>query len=172
MISPTSFCGTCGKLQAQVDDRFCRACGAPIGAVAPVSTATDDTSEPRPDRHIDANPGACLGCGYPSAKIAKWTRTNRVFCPMCHTRWGVQPNSAKGRWVDHNAVPLSAILVREYASQQEFQNDAVKLRAGGYDVLSVNERNQNAGCLRILTLGLLALVVRPTPHIVVTYQRH
>jgi hypothetical protein len=55
------------------------------------------------------------------------------------------------------------IVVREYASQEAFQNDAVKLKARGYDVLSVNERSQNAGCLRILTLGLLALVVRPKP---------
>jgi hypothetical protein len=107
----------------------------------------------------------CLACGYPPEKITK-------YCPKCNTLWGREPGRPVAQWIDPDSLPLPPIVVREYASQEAFQNDAVKLKARGYDVLSVNERSQNAGCLRILTLGLLALVVRPKPHIIVTYQQH
>lgn len=120
---------------------------------------------------MQENLANCLGCGYPPTKIAKLTGWSRKYCPMCHTVWGEQPKRRVARWVDPDSGSLPPIVVREYVSQQAFQNDAVKLTARGYDVLSVNERSQNAGCLRIFTLGLLALVVRPAPHIVVTYQQ-
>lgn len=62
-------------------------------------------------------------------------------------------------------------IVREYKSREAFERDAQKLAAEGYSVVSVTETQPRAGCIRILTLNLLALVWRPKPKLVVTYQR-
>lgn len=113
---------------------------------------------------MQENATKCAACGYIPQKITP-------YCPKCSTKWGEQPSRPVAQWVDPESLPLPPIVVREYSSQDAFQADAIKLKARGYDVLSVNERSQNAGCLRIFTLGLLALVVRPKPHIVVTYQQ-
>ena len=58
-----------------------------------------------------------------------------------------------------------------YMTQAEYQRDVAKMANQGYTVVSVIEANQNAGCLRITTIGIFALVVRPKPHFLVTYQK-
>lgn len=62
-------------------------------------------------------------------------------------------------------------IIREYRSRAEFERDAAKLAADGYSVLTVTESQQRAGCMRILTLGLFALVWKPKQKLLVTYQR-
>lgn len=62
-------------------------------------------------------------------------------------------------------------IVREYRSHADFERDAAKLAADGYSVLTVTESQPRSGCLRIVTLGLFALVWKPKPKLLVTYQR-
>lgn len=62
-------------------------------------------------------------------------------------------------------------MVREYKSTKDFSKDAEKLARDGWYVSSQTERKPRAGCLRILTLGLFALIFHPKPILVVTYQR-
>ncbi len=115
----------------------------------------------------DSDQQACLGCGYRPEKVTK-------LCVKCLTKWGELPSRPippEKMWVDPATLPLPPIVVREYTTHKAFEGDAATMTARGYSVLSVNEKSQNAGCLRILTLGLLSLVVRPESHIVVTYQK-
>lgn len=63
------------------------------------------------------------------------------------------------------------VAVKEYRDRGAYERGAQDMAARGYAVISVVEQSQNAGCLRIMTLGLFALVVRPRPHFVVTYQK-
>lgn len=67
--------------------------------------------------------------------------------------------------------PNQKIMIREYADRFQYQQDAAKLSIEGWRVTAVNESRQNAGCLRLLTLGLISLVVRPKDHFIVTYNR-
>lgn len=62
-------------------------------------------------------------------------------------------------------------FVQEYESQLAYQQAAAQMSLQGWRVTSVNQVRQNAGCMRILTLGLISLVVRPKDHYVVTYSR-
>lgn len=62
-------------------------------------------------------------------------------------------------------------IVRTYKSQGEFQNDAQRLARDGWTVSNTMERQPGTGCLRGCTLGLMALVWKPKPQIVVTYSR-
>lgn len=62
-------------------------------------------------------------------------------------------------------------IVREYKSRQAFERDAEKLAAEGYSVLTVTDSQQRSGCLRMLTLGFLALIWKPKSKLIVTYQR-
>ena len=64
-----------------------------------------------------------------------------------------------------------AIVVKEYSDRAAYQRGVGDMASRGYIVVSVVEHGQRAGCLRILTLGLFALVWRPKAHFVVTYQR-
>ncbi len=63
------------------------------------------------------------------------------------------------------------VVVKEYGNRGAYERGARDMAARGYAVTSVVEQSQNAGCLRLMTLGLFALVVRPKAHFVVTYQR-
>lgn len=63
------------------------------------------------------------------------------------------------------------VLVKEYRTQAEYQRDATVLHADGWRVTSAMNQQPRAGCLRILTLGIFALVFHPKAVIVVTYQR-
>ena len=60
--------------------------------------------------------------------------------------------------------------VREYKSRGEMQRDANKAAERGWTVVSVTEASQRSGCLRMATVGIFALVWRPKPRIMVTYQ--
>lgn len=68
-------------------------------------------------------------------------------------------------------APLPDVLVREYATQEAYQAEAPLLAADGYEVVSTTTQSQNPGCLAIATFGLLSLLFRPKPHIIVTYRR-
>lgn len=65
----------------------------------------------------------------------------------------------------------SGVLVKEYRSQEEYQTDAAKLSAEGWRVVSVTEATQRSGCLRMIFLGLFALIWKPKPRLIVTYQK-
>ncbi len=62
-------------------------------------------------------------------------------------------------------------MVREYKDPDEFNKHARKLAEKGWQVQSVTELTQNAGCFRCCFLGIFAAVLKPKPHIVVTYVR-
>lgn len=61
--------------------------------------------------------------------------------------------------------------VRTYGSQTEFQRDANRMGAEGWRVTSTMDQQQRSGCMRMMTLGLFALVWKPKAKIVVTYTR-
>ena len=65
---------------------------------------------------------------------------------------------------------LDPIIIREYRSTHEYQLDSAQLAPWGYRVRTVTESTQRSGCLRIVLIGFLALLWRPAPHIVVTYE--
>ena len=57
----------------------------------------------------------------------------------------------------------------EYKSRAEMERGNAQMGRQGYRVVSVTEMQQRAGCGRILALGLLAAVIKPRPHYLVTY---
>lgn len=62
-------------------------------------------------------------------------------------------------------------MVRTYKSTDDYRKDAAKLAKQGWAPSNVLEEKPRAGCFRILTLGLFALVRPPKSKYVVTYQR-
>ena len=63
-------------------------------------------------------------------------------------------------------------MVKEYDDRKAFDKAAQKLARDGWLVVSVTERTQRSGCMRILMLGGIgALVFKPKPTLVVTYSR-
>ena len=62
------------------------------------------------------------------------------------------------------------IVVRQYRDNRQYQSDARRMMKRGYRVISAVSEAPRAGCLRILTLGIFAMVFRPAPVWVVTYQ--
>jgi hypothetical protein len=63
-------------------------------------------------------------------------------------------------------------MVREYKSIDDYRADAQKLARNGWNVKSVETIDPRSGCMRIILLGGIgALVFRPKPRIVVTYER-
>ena len=116
-------------------------------------------------------PEVCLGCGFErdeSAVSEALSIAEDAFvakrCPRCGMAWG---EDQTGDVVERQLLP---VVVREYDERWRFERDAVRLRGQGYVVISVIEQQQPAGCLRILTLGLYSLVVKPTPRLLVTYE--
>lgn len=64
-----------------------------------------------------------------------------------------------------------SIIVRRYPNERKYQSDARKLAKRGYRVASVTSEAPRSGCGRIIMLGGIgALVFRPKPVLVVTYQ--
>lgn len=59
----------------------------------------------------------------------------------------------------------------EYASHDDFQEEAGAAGVRGWRVVSVIESERRAGCMRFLTLGIFALIWKPKPHLLVTYDR-
>lgn len=63
-------------------------------------------------------------------------------------------------------------MVREYEDRKAFDKAAQKLSHDGWQVVSVTERTQRSGCMRIiLTGGIGAIAFHPKPTLVVTYSR-
>lgn len=62
------------------------------------------------------------------------------------------------------------IIVRRYPSERQYQGDAQRWARRGYRVVSVTSEAPRAGCMRLLTLGIFAMIFRPKPVLVVTYQ--
>ncbi len=65
----------------------------------------------------------------------------------------------------------SSTMVKEYEDRRGFDKDARKLSGQGWQVVSVTERTQRPGCLRILLTGGLGALRGVKPHIVVAYSR-
>lgn len=63
------------------------------------------------------------------------------------------------------------ILIREYDTQADYQREATVLHAEGWRVTSSISQQPRSGCLRILTLGIFALVFHPKAVLVITYER-
>lgn len=63
------------------------------------------------------------------------------------------------------------VVVRRYKTEREYQRDAGRMVKRGYRVAHVVSEMRNAGCMRWLTIGLFALIFKPSPEFVVTYQR-
>ena len=65
---------------------------------------------------------------------------------------------------------MKNLIVKRYKSEAHYQRDAQHMLRQGYEVQSVVSEQPNAGCLRGCMLGLLALVFKPKPVLVVTYR--
>ena len=63
------------------------------------------------------------------------------------------------------------VMVRRYKSDGEYQREAARLAASGWHVANVVQDQRRSGCMRWLTIGLFALIWKPKPVFVVTYQR-
>lgn len=75
-----SFCGKCGKPLAEAGDRFCRSCGAPLEAVAPVaSTPTTTITNVTQEQPATAVP-KCPQCG--TERVG-----TRPYCVRCGLKW-------------------------------------------------------------------------------------
>lgn len=66
---------------------------------------------------------------------------------------------------------MKDLIVRRYRSQAQYQHDARRMLRRGYEVASVTSEQPRAGCLRGCLLGLLALLFKPKPVLIVTYRR-
>jgi len=63
---------------------------------------------------------------------------------------------------------LDLIVVKTYRSKKQYQTDANKMRAQGYEVQTMDQA-EKSGCLRWLLVGPLALVWKKH-RITVTYR--
>lgn len=64
---------------------------------------------------------------------------------------------------------MKSVVVKRYKSEKQYQQDAQRMTAQGYKVVSVTSEQPRAGCLRIVTLGIFTLLWPPRPVLVVTY---
>lgn len=67
-------------------------------------------------------------------------------------------------------MPPKSIVVKRYKDEREYQRDAQKMARRGYKVATVTSEKPRAGCGRILTLGLFALIFPPKSIYIVTYS--
>lgn len=63
-----------------------------------------------------------------------------------------------------------AIEVKRYKDEKEYQKDANKMLAKGYEVQSVISEQPRSGCARWMTIGIFAAIFKPKPVQVVTYR--
>lgn len=64
------------------------------------------------------------------------------------------------------------VEVKRYKSDKAYRTDAPRMAAQGWRVMNVVSEQPRAGCLRIiLTGGLGAIIWKPKPQLVVTYER-
>jgi len=64
-----------------------------------------------------------------------------------------------------------ATKVKVYRTRGAFERDAERMAKQGWSVISASDKQQSAGCLRLLMIGPLALFVKPKSKVMVTYQR-
>ena len=68
----------------------------------------------------------------------------------------------------------SALVVKRYKTDEEYQKDAQKMLSQGYEVQSVISERPEQSCamklLGIFTLGLFLLIFKKKPVLVVTYR--
>lgn len=62
------------------------------------------------------------------------------------------------------------IVVKRYKSQRRYERDAARMAEKGYKVQSVASQQPRAGLGRIFLLGFFALLFKPKPILVVTYE--
>lgn len=65
---------------------------------------------------------------------------------------------------------LKSIVVRTYKSSRSYERDARRMAGRGYKIQSVTSQTRNPGFMRFITLGLFALVFKPRPILVATYE--
>lgn len=64
------------------------------------------------------------------------------------------------------------VEVKRYKTDKAYRQDAARMATQGWRVTNVVSEQPRAGCLRIiLTGGLGAIVWKPKPQLVVTYER-
>ena len=64
------------------------------------------------------------------------------------------------------------VSVKRYKQEKAYRKDASRMASKGWKVISVTSEQQRSGCLRIiLTGGIGALIWKPKPDFVVTYER-
>lgn len=64
----------------------------------------------------------------------------------------------------------SAIVVKRYSNEREYQKDAKNMLSKGYEVQSVISEQPRSGCARIILIGIFAAIFKPKPVLVVTYR--
>ena len=62
------------------------------------------------------------------------------------------------------------VIIKRYKNEKAFQKDARKLAKKGWAVQTVTSEQPRAGCARWLTIGLFAVIFKPKPELVVTYN--
>lgn len=62
-------------------------------------------------------------------------------------------------------------MSRTYQNQEAYSTDAARLAGQGWRVTNVTEHQPSTGCARGCLLGLFALVWKPKPELIVTYER-
>ena len=68
--------------------------------------------------------------------------------------------------------PPVETMVREYKNPRDFQDEAARLAAGGWQVIGQTEHRPRQGWIRVIMMGfILARIFPPKPRIVVTYER-
>lgn len=65
---------------------------------------------------------------------------------------------------------MKTMIVKRYKSQRRYERDAAKMVKRGYKVQSVTSQQPRAGIGRIFLLGFFALLFKPKPVLVVTYE--
>lgn len=70
-------------------------------------------------------------------------------------------------WYENTA---NKSAIREYKSRANMDADIAAAGALGWRAVGVSEMSQRSGCMRMLTLGLFALVWKPKAHFMVTFQ--
>lgn len=63
------------------------------------------------------------------------------------------------------------IQVKRYRDEKQYQKDAAKMAAKGYEIQSVVSEQPRSGCGRFIALGGIgAIIFKPKPELVVTYR--
>ena len=64
----------------------------------------------------------------------------------------------------------SGMTVKIYKNSKAYEKDVARMAKNGWRVIDVASEKQRAGCGRLLSLGIFALVFPPKSKVIVTYQ--